>query len=72
MLVHNDENKPNYCPIKSRLNKDNNSTQSNNLSVQDLDETPKKYIDNVKINPQELLENFSKELNCYLSKKKNK
>ena len=69
LLVHNEENKPNYCPIKSRLNKDNNSTQSNNLSVQDLDETPKKYIDNVKINPQELLENFSKELNCYLSKK---
>ena len=69
LLVHNDGNKQNYCPIKSRLNKDNNSTQSNNLSIQDLDETPKKYIDNVKINPQELLENFSKELNCYLSKK---
>mgnify|MGYP002624591417 CR=1 FL=1 len=71
LLVHNEGNKQkqNYCPIKSRLNKDNNSTQSNNLSIQDLDETPKKYIDNVKINPQELLENFSKELNCYLSKK---
>ena len=69
LLLHNDGNKQNYCPIKSRLNKDNNSIQSNTLSIQDLDETPKKYIDNVKINPQELLENFSKELNCYLSKK---
>ncbi len=48
------------------MNKDNNC--SNSETIKDLDETPKKYIDNLKIMPHELLNNFTKELNGYLKK----
>ena len=63
-----DSNKQNYFPIKKFVNKDNNSS-NNEMTIQDLDETPKKVIDNLKIMPQELLNNFTKELKGYLDKK---
>ena len=55
----------NNFPIKININKDNNSS-NNDKTLQDLDETPKKDIDNLKIVPLELLNNFTKELKGFL------
>ena len=70
LLPHNNNNnnynnEKFYWP-KSNMNKDNNC--SNNETIKDLDETPKKDIDNLKIMPYELLNNFTKELNGYMKK----
>jgi serine/threonine protein kinase len=54
----------NNFPIKLNTNKDNIS--SDQITKEDLDETPKKDIDNLKIVPLELLNNFTKELKDYI------
>ena len=65
-LLMNKDKKDGVYPIKNFLNKDNNETEEDNLIIQDLDETPKKDIDVVKIMPNELINNFNKELDGFL------
>ena len=67
LLTNKDNKRKKNCPIKLQINKDNNSSYSKK-TIQDLDETPKKDIDNLKIMPTELLTNFEKELKGYLKK----
>ena len=68
VLFHNNNNKiQNIFPIKTQLNEDKHYFEEEN-TIQDLDETPKKDIDNLKIMPHELLNKFSKELKGYLKK----
>ena len=62
----NKDKKQGIYPIKEyKNNKDNNEDQEN-TAVEDLDETPKKEIDIVKIMPNVLINNFNKELNEFL------
>ena len=68
MFSLNDKDNKNQHYFTIYKNKDNNSSNNEN-TVQDLDETPKKVIDNLKIMPQKLLNNFTKELKGYLEKK---
>ena len=63
ILLMNKDKKQGVYPVKTNDNKDNNEEHSNNV---DLDETPKKEIDIVKIMPNELINNFTKELNDFL------
>jgi hypothetical protein len=65
-LLMNKDKKDGVYPIKNFMNKDNNETEEDDLIIQDLDETPKKDIDVVKIMPNELINNFNKELNGFL------
>ena len=68
ILLSNKDNKiQKMFPIKPQINKDNNCS-NNDITIEDLDETPKKDIDNLKIMPHELLNNFAKELKGYLKK----
>ena len=61
----NKDKKNGVYPIKAQINKDNNEEEENPI-IEDLDETPKKDVDIVKITPNELINNFSKELNNFL------
>ena len=61
----NKDKKNGVYPIKTQDNKDNNE-EDGNIIIEDLDETPKKDVDVVKITPNELINNFSKELNNFL------
>ncbi len=66
ILLMNKDKKQGIYPIKDcKNNKDNNDDQENTV-VEDLDETPKKEIDIVKIMPNVLINNFNKELNEFL------
>ena len=65
ILLMNKEKKNGVYPIKTQNNKDNNEKREN-LIVEDLDETPKKDIDIVKITPNEMINNFNKELDTFL------
>ena len=65
ILLMNKEKKNGVYPIKTQNNKDNNE-ERDNLIVEDLDETPKKDIDIVKITPNEIINNFNKELDNFL------
>ena len=67
LLSNKDNKRQNIFPIKPQINKDNNCSH-NDITIEDLDETPKKDIDNLKIMPHELLNNFAKELKGYLKK----
>ena len=66
ILLMNKDKKNGVYPIKEHINKDNNEEDEENAIKQDLDETPKKDIDTVKISPNELINNFNKELNGIL------
>ena len=65
ILLMNKDKKNGVYPIKTQINKDNNEEEENPI-IEDLDETPKKDIDVVKITPNELINNFNKELNGFL------
>ena len=65
ILLMNKDKKNGVYPIKTQDNKDNNE-EDGNIIIEDLDETPKKDVDVVKITPNELINNFSKELNNFL------
>ena len=67
LLSNKDNKRQNIFPTKPQINKDNNCSH-NDITIEDLDETPKKDIDNLKIMPHELLNNFAKELKGYLKK----
>ena len=64
ILLMNKDKKNGVYPIKTQVNKDNNEEE--NPITEDLDETPKKDIDVVKITPNELINNFNKELDNFL------
>ena len=64
ILLMNKDKKNGVYPIKTQINKDNNEEE--NPIIEDLDETPKKDIDVVKITPNELINNFNKELEHFL------
>ena len=64
ILLMNKDKKNGVYPIKTQINKDNNEEE--NPIIEDLDETPKKDIDVVKITPNELINNFNKELDHFL------
>ena len=64
-LLMNKYKKNGVYPIKTQINKDNNEEEENPI-IEDLDETPKKDIDVVKITPNELINNFNKELDHFL------
>ena len=66
ILLMNKDKKDGVYPIKTFVNKDNNEDEEENDIIKDLDETPKKEIDIVKIMPNELINNFNKELNGFL------
>ena len=66
ILLMNKDKKNGVYPIKNHINKDNNEEDEEKAIKQDLDETPKKDIDVVKITPNELINNFNKELNGFL------
>ena len=63
LFSHNKDNKRQN--IKKQTNKEYYYFKDEN-TMQDLDETPKKDIDYLKILPHELLNNFTKELKGYL------
>ena len=63
LFPHNKDNKRQN--IKKQINEEQHESKDEN-TMQDLDETPKKDIDNLKILPHELLTNFTKELKEYL------
>ena len=63
LFPHNKDNK--IQNIKIQINEGQHYFKDEN-TMQDLDETPKKDIDNLKILPHELLNNFTKELKGYL------
>ena len=65
ILLMNKDKKNGVYPIKTQINKDNNEEEENPI-IEDLDETPKKDIDVVKITPNELINNFNKELEHFL------
>ena len=65
ILLMNKDKKNGVYPIKTQINKDNNEEEENPI-IEDLDETPKKDIDVVKITPNELINNFNKELDHFL------
>ena len=65
ILLMNKDKKNGVYPIKTQINKDNNEEEENPI-IEDLDETPKKDIDVVKITPNELINNFTKELDHFL------
>ena len=65
ILLMNKDKKNGVYPIKTQENKDNNEEEENPI-IEDLDETPKKDIDVVKITPNELINNFNKELEHFL------
>ena len=65
LFPHNKDNKRQNT--KMQINEEQHYFKDEN-TMQDLDETPKKDIDNLKILPQELLNNFTKELKGYLKK----
>ena len=65
ILLMNKDKKNGVYPIKTQINKDNNEEEENPI-IEDLDETPKKDIDVVKITPNELINNFNKELDNFL------
>ena len=66
ILLMNKNKKEGIYPIKDHINKDNNEEDEQSENIKDLDETPKKEIDIVKIMPNELINNFNKELNGFL------
>ena len=66
ILLMNKGKKDGVYPIKDHINKDNNEEDEQSENIKDLDETPKKDIDIVKIMPNELINNFNKELNGFL------
>ena len=66
ILLINKDKKDGVYPIKKNRNKDNNDEDEQSENIKDLDETPKKEIDIVKIMPNELINNFNKELNGFL------
>ena len=66
ILLINKDKKDGVYPIKKNRNKDNNEEDEQSENIKDLDETPKKEIDIVKIMPNELINNFNKELNGFL------
>jgi hypothetical protein len=63
LFSHNKDNKRQN--IKKQTNKEYYYFKDEN-TMQDLDETPKKDIDYLKILPHELLNNFTKESKGYL------
>ena len=67
ILLMNKDKKDGVYPVRTFINKDNNEDEEEeSANVKDLDETPKKDIDIVKIMPNELINNFNKELNGFL------
>ena len=66
ILLINKDKKDGVYPIKKNRNKDNNEEDEQSENIKDLDETPKKEIDIVKIMPNVLINNFNKELNGFL------
>ena len=66
ILLMNKGKKDGVYPIKDHINKDNNEEDEQSENIKDLDETPKKDIDIVKIMPNVLINNFNKELNGFL------
>ena len=65
ILLMNKDKKNGIYPIKTQENKDNNEDGEKPI-IEDLDETPKKDMDVVKITPNELINNFNKELDHFL------
>ena len=65
ILLMNKDKKNGVYPIKTQINKDNNEEEENPI-IEDLDKTNKKDIDVVKITPNELINNFNKELDHFL------